>query len=36
MRHVVGVLLAAVVALILFFVAGWGVARITSLHSVIR
>ena len=33
MRHVLGVLLAASMALILFFVAGWGVARITSLHS---
>jgi len=33
MRHVLGVLLAAAMALILFFVAGWGVARITALHS---
>jgi hypothetical protein len=33
MRHVVGVLLAAATALIMFFAAGWGVARITTLHS---
>jgi hypothetical protein len=32
MRHVLGVLLAAAVVLVLFFVAGWGVARITALH----
>jgi len=34
MRHVLGVLLAGVITLVMFFVAGWGVARITALHSV--
>ena len=34
MRHVLGVILAAAVVLVLFFVAGWGVARITALHAV--
>lgn len=33
MRHVLGVLLAAAMTLVLFFVAGWGVARITALHA---
>ena len=33
MRHVLGVLLAAAMVLVLFFVAGWGVARISALHS---
>ena len=33
MRHVLGVLLAGAITLVLFFVAGWGVARITALHS---
>ena len=33
MRHLLGVLFAAAMTLVLFFVAGWGVARITVLHS---
>lgn len=33
MRHVLGVALGAAMALVLFFAAGWGVARITALHS---
>ena len=33
MRHVFGILLAAAAAAALFFGAGWGVDRITTLHS---
>ena len=33
MRHVIGIVLAAATAAALFFGAGWGVARITALHS---
>ena len=33
MRHVLGVLLAGAMTLVLFFVAGWGMARITALHA---
>ncbi len=33
MRHVFGIVLAAATAAALFFGAGWGVARITALHS---
>jgi hypothetical protein len=33
MRHVFGIILAAATAAALFFGAGWGVAKITALHS---
>jgi transketolase C-terminal domain/subunit len=33
MRHVFGIVLAVAIAAALFFGAGWGVARITALHS---
>jgi hypothetical protein len=33
MRHVVGVVLALVMAAALFAGAGWGVAKLTSLHA---
>jgi len=33
MRHVVGIVLALVTAAVVFFGAGWGVARLTALHS---
>jgi hypothetical protein len=33
MRHLFGIVLAVAIAAALFFGAGWGVARITALHS---
>jgi hypothetical protein len=33
MRHVIGIVLAAATAAALFFGGGWGVSRITALHS---
>jgi hypothetical protein len=33
MRHVFGIVLAVAMTAALFFGAGWGVARITALHS---
>jgi hypothetical protein len=33
MRHFVGILLALVIAALLFVAAGWGVAKLTAAHS---